>query len=292
MTSVDVIVVTYRSAELATRCIQSILDCGSHLDLRVTVLDNDSGDGTPQLLAERFPGVAVIARSQNSGFAVACNEGMRNTSGEYVLLLNPDTEMRAGVIEHLVDVLVERPDVGVIGPRLIQADGTFDHASKRRSPGPVAALSYMISKQLGRGSRSAYLAPDVPEDALGEVDAINGAFMLVRRTVVERVGMLDERYWMYGEDLDWCRRFRQAGYKVVYDGRVTAVHLKGGSSGKHRGPRVNWHFHKSMWLYFRGDPQRSPLLYPLVVLGIGAHWLVSSARWLVDVIGPGGLRRD
>ncbi|WP_310962232.1 glycosyltransferase family 2 protein [Nocardioides terrisoli] len=284
MYDVDILIVTYRAAEAAERCLKSVLNATLQSDLsyRVTVLDNASGDGTAERLNSAFPTVEVVARRTNGGFGLACNEGVNRTSGDYILMLNPDTEITPGVIEHMVEVLRIHSEVGIAGPRLVRLDGSIDHAAKRNSPGPRAALRYMVGKQLGADWTSDYLAPDVDEYAFGYVDAINGAFMIMRRKDLTSVGLFDERYWMYGEDLDLCRRFRRNGLKVAYDGRVTAVHLKGASSGQHRSMRVNWHFHRSMWIYFRDEsPAPGRFVSALVAAGILAHWAFTSLRGIL-----------
>lgn len=285
MTSLDIITVTYRSTEIALRCVKSVAEAkkrAAEIELRMIVLDNASEDGTIDRIAEEFPWVEALARRSNDGFAVACNEGIAMGSSDYVLLLNPDTEIDAHLLSKLVRRLEMEPNIGVIGPRLVTADGSFDHAAKRNSPGPMAALTYLLGQLLRRDFGSDYLAPSVGEFKTGDVDAVNGAFMLMPRSGIERTGMLDESYWMYGEDLDLCRRFRAAGYRVVYDGTVTALHVKGASSGRVRGPRTNWHFHASMWRYYRSDPSPPSLPQSVFVgAGIGLHWLVASVRWLL-----------
>ena len=147
--------------------------------------------------------------------------------------------------------------------------------AKRSFPTPRDALAYFArNERMGTGS---YLAPDIGEYEMAEVDAVNGAFMLVRRTAIDEVGLFDEAYWMYGEDLDWCRRFAQAGWKVVYDGRVTALHLKGATVGRVRGFRLNWHFYRSMAIFYRRyEAGRNLPLDAAVFLGIAAKWIIST----------------
>ena len=143
----------------------------------------------------------------------------------------------------------DQPDIGVVGCRLLTADGTLDHAAKRSIPDPWTAARYFALRLVGRRG-SSYLAPEVDPLGTGDVDAVNGAFMLVRTSAMHEVGYFDEAYWMYGEDLDWCVRFRAAGWRVHYDGTVTAQHLKGGAAGGTRPLRLNYHFHKSMQLFY------------------------------------------
>ena len=224
--------------------------------MKVHVVDNASTDGTPEMVREEFPEVVLRALDWNSGFCVANNLVLRESRAPFVLVLNPDTEVYEGALDHMLGVMRERPDVGMSSCRLAQPDGTFDHASKRSFPTPLGALAHFVG--IGRGehapSRLAqYRAPELGEFEAGEVDAVNGAYMLVRREAVDEVGLLDEGYWLYMDDLDWCFRFRRAGWKVWYDGAVTVMHVKGGTTvrKRHRGLRHNVAFHRSMGRFYR-----------------------------------------
>jgi N-acetylglucosaminyl-diphospho-decaprenol L-rhamnosyltransferase len=288
MRSIDVVIVTYCSERTIIRCLRTLVEAlEGRFDHRILVIDNASSDNTVSLVEYNFPSVAVVARSANDGFSVATNEGLRRVGGEFVLVLNPDTELSPGVIEHLVEVLDSNPDIGMIGPRLVRLDGTFDHAAKRRFPTVLGAARYLLSEQLRLPTgTSDYVAPEVDEHKFGLVDAINGAFMLLPSKTLQTVGLLDETFWMYAEDLDWCRRAWAAGLSVAYDGRVTAVHIKGASSGTHRPPCVNWHFHRSMWIFYRryhrGDP--APLKV-LALLGIAASLGLTMVRYYASRLG-------
>jgi len=222
----------------------------------VHVVDNASTDGTPEMVREAFPEVALHALDWNSGFCVANNLVLRESRAPFVLVLNPDTEIYEGALDHMLDVMRERPDVGMSSCRLAQPDGTLDHAAKRSFPTPLGALAHFLG--LGRRERAPkwlaqYRAPELGEYDSGEVDAVNGAFMLVRREALEDVGLFDEGYWLYMDDLDWCFRFKQQGWKVWYDGAVTVMHVKGGTTvrKRHRGLRHNVAFHRSMGRFYR-----------------------------------------
>ncbi|WP_164984060.1 glycosyltransferase family 2 protein [Cellulomonas endophytica] len=277
---VDVVVVAYRSLALLRRCLGALRRAGEPgLRLAVHVVDNASGDGTADAVEAEFPEVTVHRQPWNSGFARANNRVLRDVRSPSVLLLNPDAEMGPGVLGPLLRRLAEDPAIGMIGPRLEQADGTLDHAAKRCFPRPEDAVRHLLRLP---GAPSRYTAPDVPERGFSYVDAVNGAFMLVRREALQDVGLLDERYWMYGEDLDWCMRFHRAGWEVAYDGTVTALHAKAGTSGRHRSLRLNWHFHRSMLLFFRDYPPRgSAVPQALVPLGIAARFAVVATRDVV-----------
>jgi N-acetylglucosaminyl-diphospho-decaprenol L-rhamnosyltransferase len=197
-----------------------------------------------------------------------------------VLVLNPDTRITPGALDALLELMERRPEVGICGPRLEQEDGTFDHASARSFPTPLGALGHFTG--LGRredapGALAQYRAP---EGEAGPVDAVNGAFMLIRRSALERVGLFDEGYWMYMEDLDLCYRFAEAGSVTWYEPSVTVVHVKAGTSGRHRNLRLTYAFHYGMFRFYRAHyaARRSPLLNAAVYTGIAAKLVVSAVR--------------
>lgn len=273
----EIVIVTYKCGDLAIDCLTSIQKTmPPSLQYLVHVVDNASGDGTVSRIERLFPQVHVLARLHNDGFGVANNAVLRDVMAPMVLVLNPDTKLVPGTVEHLCTRLVDDPDIGVIGCRLTQADGSFDHAAKRSFPTLTAAGRHLFLPSAGRGS---YTAPQVAERGIGDVDAVNGAFMLVRTEAMEQVGFFDEAYWMYGEDLDWCRRFWNAGWRIHYDGTVSAVHLKGGVSGRRRSFRLNWHFHRSMGIYYRKHMARQNLLVDVVAYaGIASRLIVVGGR--------------
>lgn len=261
-------IVSYRCRDLLLACLSSI---EAHLytagPLAVTVVDNASGDGTTAAVREAFPGVRLEELSENVGFSVANNLALRQAGAEQILLLNPDTELWPGVLDAMATFLSEHPRAGIAGCRLVRRDGSFDHAAKRSIPTVADAVRYFRPG----GSSSGYLAPQVAEDAVGPVDAVNGAFMLVRREAMADVGLLDEGYWMYGEDLDWCTRFRRAGWEVLYNGRVTTLHVKGATVGSPRRLRQNAAFHLSMGRFYRRHVGGEHVLVDgIVYAGIGA----------------------
>jgi len=277
------VVVSYRCPDLLGRCLESLrqhpLTSGP---TTVHVVDNASGDATAQMVRGRFPEIRFHLMPDNVGFSRANNHVLRDSEARYVLLLNPDTEVREGTLDHMVELMDARGDVGMAGCRLVQPDGMFDHAAKRGFPTPTSALAHFASvgRRDGASDRLAhYRAPGVDETGVGEVDAVNGAFMLVRVEAMRAVGLLDEGYWLYMEDLDWCKRFQLAGWKVLYDGRVETLHVKGGAAGKHRRLRQNVAFHQGMARFYRKfDSGKNPLLDAAVYLGIFAKLAVSATR--------------
>jgi len=268
--SLEIVIVSHRCLELLLACLRSIDEhpyTGG--PQTVTIVDNASDDGTAEAVREAFAHVRFVELPSNVGFAAANNRALRDARADQVLLLNPDTEMWPGVLDAMSAFLVEHPRAGVAGCRLVRRDGSFDHAAKRSIPSVADALRYF--RPGSDGSTGGYLAPDVGEREAGAVDAVNGAFMLVRRDAMQQVGLLDAGYWMYGEDLDWCTRFRRAGWAVLYNGEVTTLHVKGATAGSHRRLRQNAAFHQSMGRFYRRHlGGEHALLDGAVYAGIGA----------------------
>jgi GT2 family glycosyltransferase len=260
-------------------CLDSLREHPPATGLSVHVVDNASHDGTVELIRSEFPDVVVTAATENLGFAAASNIGIRAGSAPYVLVLNPDTRVTAGALDALVALMDERTDVGISGCRLLRDDGTPDHAARRSFPTIAGALGHFlgIGRRRHAPSRLAqYVAPDVP----GPVDAVNGAFMLMRREALEQIGLFDEGYWMYMEDLDLCYRFRAAGWTTWYEPSVVVYHVKHGTSGPIRSVRLNYAFHYGMLRFYRKHyaRERSPLTNALVYGGIAVKLVVSVAR--------------
>lgn len=245
----------------------------------VTVIDNGSTDGTPGMVEREFPEVELIRR-ENIGFSAANNLVLRRLRAPFALLLNPDTEVLAGALDAALNRLESDPGVGMVGVRLVTPDGELDHAAKRSFPTPLTALAHFTG--IGRadgasGQLSGYRATDLGEFEAGPVDSVNGAFMLIRSDALEKTGPLDEGYWLYMEDLDWCRRFWRAGYQVFYEPAGTVLHVKGGSSGDRRALRQEVAFHRGMGRFYRRfDAPGNPVPFNLAVyFGIGVKLAVS-----------------
>jgi GT2 family glycosyltransferase len=215
-------------------------------------VDNDSRDGTVTMVRSGYPEVELIASRANLGFAAATNLGARRGSAPYLLALNPDTEVTSGALDAVLAVLEDRPEVAVAGPRLVRPDGSFDHAARRSFPTPLSALGHLsgVGRRASSGPLAAYRAPEVE---FGPVGAVNGAFMLMRRSAFEDAGGFDEGYWMYMEDLDLSYRLAQEGWISWYEPAAIVHHVKGGSStmGGERSLRLNWHFHRGMYRFYR-----------------------------------------
>jgi len=274
-----VVIVSYCSKELLRACLSSLRDHPASGGMSVRVVDNASWDGTAEMVAHEFPEVSLTVSPRNVGFAAASNIAIRAGGAPYVLCLNPDTRVTPGALDHMLDLMEERIKLGISGCRLVLRDGTFDYAAKRSFPTPVSALGHFtgIGRQRDSGVLAAYRAPEVES---GPVDAVNGAFMLIRRAALDEVGIFDEGYWMYMEDLDLCYRFAEAGWVTWYEPSATVVHVKAGSSGPVRSPRLNYAFHYGMFRFYRKHyaATKGAFVTAIVYGGIAAKLLASVAR--------------
>jgi GT2 family glycosyltransferase len=249
--------------------------------MAVHVVDNASGDGTAEMVEREFGEVRLTRNPTNIGFGAASNLGIRAGDAPQVLVLNPDTRVTEGALESLCELLDARPELGMAGPRLERDDGSFDHAAKRSFPTAVGALAHFtgLGRTAGAGSRLAqYRAPELDERQAGAVEAINGAFMLIRRSALDEVGLFDEGYWMYMEDLDLNYRLARAGWITFYEPAATVIHVKAGTSGEVRNLRLNRAFHYGMYRFYRKHyaPERNPLVNAAVYAGIAVKFAGSA----------------
>jgi GT2 family glycosyltransferase len=277
----EVAIVSHGAEGLLRNCLRSLREHPPRGETRVTVVDSGSPDSTPDMVEREFPAVRLLRRD-NIGFSAANNLVLRESEARAVLLLNPDTEVYAGTLDAALARLWSAQRIGMVGVKLVTETGELDHACKRSFPTPLSALAHFtgIGRSAGAaGALSQYRATQLGDDEPGEVGAVNGAFMLCRAEAVREVGLLDEGYWLYMEDLDWCRRFWDAGWKVFYEPAGTALHVKGGSSGARRAPKQEIAFHRGMARFYRrfDAPEHNPLLNAAVYAGIGAKLATSLA---------------
>jgi len=279
--ALETIVVSHGAEPMLRRCLRSLELHPPAGGMSVTVVDSGSPDSTPDMVEREFPRVRLI-RQANIGFSAANNLALRKSEARAVLLLNPDTEVYAGTLEAALGRLWSEDRIGMVGVKLVTESGELDHACKRSFPTPLSALAHFTG--IGRaegasGALSQYRATQLGDDEPGEVDAVNGAFMLCRAEAVREVGLLDEGYWLYMEDLDWCHRFWDADWRVFYEPAGTALHVKGGSSAARRAPRQEIAFHRGMGRFYRrfDAPEHNPLVNVAVYAGIGAKLTTSLA---------------
>jgi hypothetical protein len=273
----SVIILAFRGYDKLTASVEAVFASQTNYIYEVIVVDNGSADGTAERFEKEFignhhPNLKLIYNI-NEGFAKGNNLGIKSSSGKYVLLLNPDTVVQPDTIQVCMDYIIADPGIGALGCKLIKADGKLDLASRRSFPNPVNALYRFLglSKLFPHSKRfSSYNLLFTSEDEIMEVDSLVGAFMLMPRAVLHKVGLLDEDYFMYGEDIDLCYKIKQAGYKVIYFPKTFTYHYKGQSSKKT--PYILlYQFHRSMWIFYKKHYIQK---YP-AVLG----WLVYIGIW-------------
>lgn len=249
---VSIIIVNYNTKDLLKQTIDSVLKTTTGIEYEIIVVDNDSRDGSIQMVREEYPEVLLIANNGNLGYAKANNIGIKKSSGRYTLLLNSDTVVAKDCIKSCMKYMDENKKVGALGCKVELLNGELDRACKRGFPTPQASLYYMLkldklypnSKRFGQ-----YNLTYLPNDKINEVDVLVGAFMMVRHEAILKVGLLDEEFFMYGEDIDWCYRIKEAGYKNIYYPLAKITHYKGASSKKRRLMTI-YEFHRAMYLFY------------------------------------------
>ncbi len=311
----SVIIVNYNVREFLEQALRSVFRARGHLRMEVFVVDNNSVDGSVEMVRSLFPEVTLIVNQENVGFGRANNQAIRRARGRYLLILNPDTLVQEDTLTTLVRFMDEHPEAGAVGCRILNPDGTFAPESRRAFPTPAVAFYRMtgLSRLFPRSRRfGRYNLTYLPEDRVAEVDALSGSCMMVRhaalyydRTAWEArpdvrppscttgavsdphpggAGLFDEDFFMYGEDLDWCFRIQRAGWKIYYTPATQIIHYKGESTKKGELRYVR-HFYGAMILFTRKHFQDrySRLFAALLQAGI-------MARATLTVLA-GGLRR-
>jgi len=274
MLDLAIVIVNYNTCALLRDCLRSVYASQGDLAFDVCVVDNASTDGSADMIRTEFPQVRLIESGHNGGYAYANNLGLRAFGftdhqarpgdtplrppgapfplPRYVLLLNPDTVLPQDALAQMLVLMDARPDAGVVGPKLVRLDGSLDLACRRSFPTPEISLWRMLglSKLFPRTYRfGRYNMTYLDPDQLSEVDSVVGAFMWVRREAIQQVGLLDEAFWMYGEDLDWAKRSKDAGWRVWYNPAVTVLHVKEAASRHSRRARVE--FYRAMVTFYR-----------------------------------------
>ena len=265
---VSVVIVNYNVRDLLRECLRSLEPDLRELRGEVWVVDNASRDGSAEMVADEFPRVRLIRNDQNRGYAAANNQAIREARGRYVLVLNPDTKLPAGAVAACLAELDAHPDIGALGPKLVRADGSLDRACRRSFPSPEVAFFRLVglAKLLPNHPRVArYNLLNVDPDTPLDVDSVCGAFMLVRREVIERVGMFDETFRMYGEDLDWAYRIKAAGWRVRYHPSVVVLHYKGQSSRQRPASSIRAFYHAMHVFYAKHYAPTRPAAFNALI---------------------------
>ena len=268
----SIIILSYNTKEMLHDCLRSVSENTAGMLAEVFVVDSGSTDGSIELVRGRFPWVDFTVTAGFGGFAHANNLALRRAVGRYQLLLNSDTILPPGALAKVIAFMDGHPEVGVVGIKLVKADGSLDLACRRSFPTPEASFYRLsgLGRLFPRSPRFArYSLTYLDPDQAAEVDSVCGAFMMVRKEAIEQVGLLDEQFYFYGEDLDWAFRLKEKGWKVYYYPQVQALHYKGQTS-KQQSERMIYEFYRAMELFYRKHyaAQNSPLLRWLVLAGI------------------------
>jgi len=257
--SLSIIILSYNTAELTLQCIESIEK--TDLDkqkFEVIVVDNASTDATISEIKKRFPWVHIIQNEKNIGFAAGNNVGIRNAQGKYVLLLNSDTKISHESFSIMLDFMEHHPKAGVSTCKLLLSDGVMDPACHRGFPTPWASMTYMVglenlfpSSTLFGQYHQGYKGMNLPH----QIDCPSGAFFLLRREVIDEVGLLDEDYFMYGEDIDWAYRIKEKGWEIWFNPATSIIHYKKKSGRTHKDREIkramDRHFYETMKLFYK-----------------------------------------
>lgn len=245
----SVIIVNYNVKYFLENCLLSVLKSVKNIQAEIIVADNHSADGSAAYLRSRFPEARFIFLPENIGFARANNEALKTANGEYILFLNPDTIIAEDTIECCMKYIQHDQNTGAIGVQMIDGSGNFLPESKRGLPGPwnsfgkISGLGKLFPKLFG-----GYYATHVKKDETGAVDVLAGAFIFTRKNILDTTGSFDERFFMFGEDIDLSYRIQKAGYKNVYLGSASIIHFKGESSQK-KSASYHQHFFGAMHLF-------------------------------------------
>ena len=279
MLDLGIVIVSWNTRDLLRDCLKSV-QASEGVTYRVIVVDNASADGSADMARQEFPDVTVITNTDNLGFPAANNQGFRALGFEqgcgddgprYALALNPDTVLPPDALRDMVAYMDADERIGAAGPKLVMLDGQLDMACRRSFPTPEISFYRMVglsslfphSRRFGRYNMT-FLDPDIET----EVDSVVGAFMMVRRAAIQRVGLFDDVFFMYGEDLDWAYRIKQAGWIVMYNPRVTVLHVKRAASRQSR--RAQREFYRAMLIFYRKHYRATTTwwLHSLIMMGL------------------------
>lgn len=277
MGDLGIVIVSYNTFDLLRACLRSVYASQGNFSFEVCVVDNASSDGSAGMVTREFPQAYLIANTENVGYPAANNQGLRllgfsdptKSPPAFALLLNSDTVLPPDALQQMLDFMASHQDAGIAGPKLVLPNGSLDLACRRSFPTPEVSFYRLVglsrlfprSRRFGRYNLT-YLDPD----QVAEVDSVVGAFMMVRAEAIAQVGLLDEQFFMYGEDLDWAYRIKRAGWKVYYNPHVTVLHIKRASTRQN--PRAQIEFYRAMEIFYRKHyASQTPFWLHLLILG-------------------------
>ena len=275
MPDVSIVITNHNTKDLLLECISSLLKSIKERSYEVIVVDDASNDGSADAVRERFPQVKVVVNDKRLGYVKSNNIGIMASSGKHVMSLNSDTVVPGGSVDKLIRFMDENPDVGAVGPKLLNSNGSVQLQGRRGFPTPLNSLFYFsgLSRIFPKNRlMGGYLLTYLDDKTAAEVDSLCGAAMVVRREAIDKVGLMDESYFMYGDDIDWCYRIKQAGWKIYYLPEAEIIHYGGRGGSRRQSYRNILEFHRAMAVYYNKHYSKRTLFL--------VSWLVYSGIWL------------
>ena len=274
----SIIIVNYNVTRLLRNCLNSIQQYISNVDYEVIVMDNLSPDSSWKVLIDEFPTVKFIENTANEGFAKANNKAAKLATGEYILLLNPDTAFEGNMMKEILDFVDAQSNFGCLGVRLHDLEGKFLPESKRSVPSVYNSFEKLFTHfSSKKKSKKGYYRNDIAETDIAEVDVITGAFLLMKRNLYLEINGLDETYFMYGEDIDLCYTLIRKGYKNWYFGKSSVLHIKGESTVKDKKYLEN--FYGAMQIFIRKYyKKQNPVQYLFLKLGLKVRHFIAKLQ--------------
>lgn len=293
----SVVFLSYNTRDLTRQALNSVLAATEGLEAEIFVVDNASADGSADMVAAEFPQVKLVCNEANVGFSAGNNVALRQVAGEYALLINTDTIVRRDALHAMVEFLDAHPEAGACGCKILDPDGTLQLDSRRGFPTPLAAFCKMsgLSRLFPKHPLMArYHLTHLDPEQTAEIEVLSGSCMMVRKAAMDQVGLLDEDYFMYGEDIDWCYRFHQAGWKIYYLPTTAIIHFRG-ESGRGTPLKILYRKSRAMSIFVNKHMARRYRFFPLWLLqvGIALHgtfrFLTRAARALALPLLDAGL---
>ena len=251
--NLSICIVSQQACTYLRDCLLSIAENPPPCSYKIVLVDNASTDGTVEMLAQEFPSVQVILNAQNTGYTAPMNRALRQGTGRYLMQLNPDTLIHAGAFAALLDFMDSHPRVGICSPKVLNADGTLQKSCRRGDSRPWAVITYFtgLSRLFPRSKLfGGYHLNHLAEDEINPVDGVAGSCMLIRREVIEQISYLDERYFAFQEDADFCLQARKAGWQVYYVPVAKVTHFGGRGGTRVQPYRSIYEWHRSYYRYY------------------------------------------
>jgi GT2 family glycosyltransferase len=283
---ISIVILNTNDLKYLEECLESLRNCSKSRQVEIIVSDNASSDGSIEMMESRFPHVKILKNKENLGFTKGNNVGIKASQGRYVYLLNSDIKVLEGCIDILADYLDQHADVGLVGPKILNQDMTLQ-CSCRKDPtlwnnfcAATGLAALFPASPFLSGEQMFYFKGD----RIADMDILVGCFSAIRRKAIDEVGLLDEGFYMYGDELDWCRRFRQAGWRVVYDPEARAIHYGGTSTTRKDPVRFNVMQQNSLlryWEKYHGFAGRFGIKC-LIIFRLGSRWAGAFAKYLAS----------